>query len=523
MSTLLSAQPAMVRGLMKPQAYPHPCGEIRLVETHISYVFLTGEYAYKLKKPLNLGFLDFSNLERRRFFCEEEVRLNSRTAPDIYLEVVPVCGHPEKPVVAGPGEAFEYAVKMKQFPDDGLLDGKLKEGRLVPGKVVQLAEKAAELHSKVAVSNESDGFGTPECVSKWALENYQQLEAKLQGSERLARLTGLKRWTQEWLEDHRELLQSRKDNGFVRECHGDLHLGNITEIEGEVVLFDGIEFNDEIRWIDVINEMAFLFSDFEHRGAEGLGWVALNRYLEITGDYAGLELFAFYRLYRLMVRAKIDSLRLAQEGLDQAEREELEAEVEVYLEQGETVTARRTPTLVLMRGLSGSGKSYLSSRLLGEFQAVRLRSDTERKRLFQVGESASSKSGLGEGIYTPEAGRKTFDRLETLARGILEAGYHTIVDATFLRPELVERFRALGASVGSPVRILDVRAPEEVLRERIGLRASKGNDASEADQQVLTSQLTRYEELSGPDVIAVDGENAPSAKELVERLGDGRH
>ncbi len=518
MSTLMSAQPALVRALMKPEAYPHRCDEIKLVETHISYIFLTGDYAYKMKKPLNLGFLDFSELQKREFFCGEEVRLNSRTAPDIYLGVVPIAGSPEHPLVDGQGEALEYAVRMKQFPEDGLLDRQLREGTLTPEKVVELAERAAELHQKIAVAGEADVFGSHDCVSKWALENFQQLEAKLSGVQRVARLSELKRWTEVWLREHAELLRARKNKGFIRECHGDLHLGNITEIEEKVVLFDGIEFNDEIRWIDVINEMAFLFSDFEHRGAQGLGWVSLNRYLEITGDYAGLELFAFYRLYRLMVRAKIDSLRLAQDGLDLAEREELESEVEGYLEQGEAVTTRGKPALVLMRGLSGCGKSYISSRLVGELQAVRIRSDVERKRLFQVAELASSGSRVGEGIYSAEAGRKTFERVETLARTVLTAGYCTIVDATFLRPELLQRFRALAGDCGAPVSILDVRAPETLLRERLEMRAEEGRDVSEADQGVLTEQLRKYEELEGPDVIAVDGENPPSAAELTRLL-----
>jgi aminoglycoside phosphotransferase family enzyme/predicted kinase len=514
----MSAQPTLVRALMQPEVYPHPCGEIRLVETHISYIFLTGDYAYKMKKPLNLGFLNFSELEKREFFCHEEVRLNSRTAPDIYLGVVSIGGSPAHPVMNGSGEAFEYAVRMKQFPEEGLLDRQLREGALTAEKVVELAERAAELHEKIAVSGEADVFGSPDCVSIWALENFQQLEAKLRGAERLARLSGLKNWTEDWIEEHRELLQARKDGGFVRECHGDLHLGNITEIKGEVVLFDGIEFNDEIRWIDVINEMAFLFSDFEHRGAEGLGWVALNRYLEMTGDYAGLELFAFYRLYRLMVRAKIDSLRLAQVGLDQAEREELESEVEIYLKQGEAVTALGKPTLVLMRGLSGSGKSYISSRLIGELQAVRIRSDLERKRLYQVAELGRSGSEVGEGIYSVEASRKTFEEVERLTRTVLSAGYHTIVDATFLKTDLVQRFRAVAATCGVQVRILDVRAPEKLLRERLSLRAEKGRDVSEADQSVLTEQLKKYEELDGPDVIVVDGVSPPSPAELSRLL-----
>lgn len=518
MSTLLSEQAPLVLGLLKPEAYPHECKEIRLVETHISWILLTGEYAYKVKKPLNLGFLDFSSLERRERFCHEEVRLNSRTAPGVYVDVVPITGTPEDPKVNGSGEAFEYAVRMKQFCEEGLLDRQLKAGTLSRDKVEELAERAAELHAKIDVSGPDDGYGTPDSVAHWALENFDQLEAKIRDPRRLERLARLRSWTASWVEEHTELLEARKANGFVRECHGDLHLGNITEIEGKIVLFDGIEFNDEIRWIDVINEMAFLFSDFEHRKVDSLGWVALNRYLEMTGDYAGLELFAFYRLYRLMVRAKIDSLRLAQPGLDDAERMELESEVDVYLEQGEEVVHKSRPTLVLMRGPSGSGKTFISNTLVGELRAVRLRSDIERKRIFHVAELASSGSDVGQGMYSPEAGRKTFETIERLARRTLCAGYHTIVDATFLNPELLSRFRDLAEYLDVRVRVLDVRAPVEVLRQRLDERARSGNDASEADQKVLESQLASYYPMPGPDVIAVDGAAPPSAAELTSQL-----
>lgn len=501
-------------GLLKPEAYPHPCRDVRLVETHISWILLTGDYAYKVKKPLNLGFLDFSTLGRRKRFCFEEVRLNSRTAPDVYIDVVPITGTPEEPSMNGSGEAFEYAVRMRQFCEEGLLDRQLRAGTLSREKVESLAERAAELHAKIDVSAEGDDYGTPDCVTRWALENFEQLESMVRDPHRLERLSHLRTWTERWTRKNTELIAARKKDGFVRECHGDLHLGNITEIDDQIVLFDGIEFNDEIRWIDVINEMAFLFSDFEHRKVESLGWIALNRYLEITGDYAGLSLFAFYRLYRLMVRAKIDSLRLAQPGLDENERQELESEVDIYLEQGEEVIRETSPTLVLMRGLSGSGKTYVSSGLVAELRAVRIRSDIERKRLFHVAERASSDSGLGQGMYSPEAGAKTFETVERLARRTLSAGYHTIVDATFLNPSLLAKFRDLAEYLDVSVRVLDVRAPEEILKKRLKERAAAGRDASEADLKVLESQLSGYYPLPGPDVIAVNGADPANPAEL---------
>lgn len=515
MNTKEAKGAALAQGLLKAQAYTHPCQPVRLIETHISWVFLTGHYAYKVKKPVNFGFLDFSTREKRRTYCEEELRLNRRTAPQVYLEVVPITGSPERPQVGGDGEPIDFAVKMVEFPQSALFSRQFEEGGLTANKLDCLASQIARLHSDVDRADSADSYGTAKSIGDWALENFEQLNSSIRASTRLKRLSVLETWTVNALAELSETFRERKDGGFVRECHGDLHLGNITEIEGRAVLFDGIEFNDEIRWIDVLNEMAFLFTDLEHRGRTDFAWRTLNRYLELTGDYQGLQTFRFYRLYRIMVRAKIDSLRLGQEGLSERERSELETDIDVYLDQAESTVHTGPPCLVLMRGLSGSGKTFLSQDLVTHLGAIRLRSDLERKRMFGLAPEADSGSEVGEGIYSPEASRALFSRLGELSSLLLREGYHVIVDATFLRESVLQQFLSLGDSLGCAVRVLDIRAPERVLRERL---AQRQGDASEADIEVLESQLQHYHPLEKEYSIPVDGVAPLPVEELVSQM-----
>ena len=511
MSTILERQPALVRGLMCPEAYAHPCEEIQLVETHISWVFLTGSYAYKVKKPVDMGFLDFSTLEKRHFYCREELRLNSRHA-DFYLGVVPIVAGPR---VEGEGEPIDYAVKMRQFDPSKLLSLQLKEGQLQAEQIDRLAEETALFHQHVARATSSDGHGTPPQVQAPCIENFDQLDGLLRGAQRKQRLNALRAWTENEYRRLEPLMAARKDRGWVRECHGDLHLGNVTEVEGEVVIFDGIEFNENFRWTDVLNELAFLFTDLEHRGRRDLAWRALNRYLELSGDYGGLRLLRYYRLYRIMVRAKVDAFRLAQPDLDEAELKALEADIDVYLDQGEETVRATRPALVLTRGLSGSGKTYTSQHLLETLGAIRLRSDVERKRLFGLPTEARTGSPVGGGIYTAAATQDTQARLLTCARSVVEAGYPVIVDATFIDTEQIRPFKALAAELDLPFAVLELRAQESVLRNRIARRV---DDASEAGQEVLSAQLKRYQPLEGEEVVVVDGAQPARPAHLLQQL-----
>lgn len=489
-----------IEALRRPGAWPHAVAGVTLIETHISWVFLTGEYAYKIKKPVDFGFLDFSTLEKRRHCCEEEVRLNRRLAPNLYLGVLAVSGPADRPVIGGDGEVLDYAVRMRQFDTDAGFDRLLARGELTPDHIDQAAQILADFHAAVAVAAEDSGFGTPLAVTGPVGENFEQIrtniEAQIEDRAVLAQFERLERWSLAACDAHEPGFQERLAAGFVRECHGDLHLRNIVLIEGDVVPFDCIEFNAALRWIDVMSELAFLLMDLDDHGRGDLSGRLLNGYLEFTGDYAGLELLRFYQVYRAMVRAKVESLRLAQIGNDDAD---MIAEMTRYLALATDYTRASPPRLIIAHGLSGSGKTYVSQQLLERTPLIRLRSDVERKRLFGLSPLEPSGSKRDAGIYTVEANTRTYDRLLDLAKLLLGAGWSVLVDAAFLKREERDQFHSLAREVGVSFAIMHCEADIDVQRERVAARTSRADDASEADLAILNRQLETEEPLAADE------------------------
>lgn len=488
------SQAVLIAALANPACYPHPVGAVQHLETHISHILLAGDYAYKIKKPLNLGFLDFTSLERRRRYCFEEIRLNRRLAPQLYLDCIPLGGSLENPIVGGdPATALEYAVKMRRFSQAALLDRCLAEGRVQPRHIDALARQLAAFHEGIARADPSQPWGTPAQVQRPVQDNFDTLRQLLTPPAALEKLKYLEEWTLAAYRRLGETLAERKAQGFIRECHGDLHLGNMLLEDDQILIFDCIEFNDEFRWIDVMSDLGFLLMDLHQRGAGDLAWRLLNGYLAASGDYGGLQVLPYYQVYRALVRAKIGAIRLHQPDLSPAQRAAVEADCRDYLELATVFTRPFPPFLLITHGVSGSGKSYLTAQLAEAPGAVRIRSDVERKRLFGLEALANSHSGLGQGLYTADASRRTYERLYTLAEQILAAGYPVLVDATFLEPEQRQTFRALAAARGVPFVLLACEADPDTLRARVAQRRTRGDDAAEADMAVLERQLRYYQ------------------------------
>ena len=495
------AHAALVRGMSRPDAYPHPPEAVTHLETHISHVFLAGELAYKIKKPLELGFLDFSTLEKRRHFCEEELRINRRLAPELYLAVVPITGSEQAPRVEGDGPAIEYAVKMRRFAQDGLLDRVLERGALSPELIDELAAQVARFHTEVAQAPAGGRFGSVQSIVEAALQNFDQLAPLLTTPSDCAVLDGLRRWTTAHSERLAPTFDARQHAGCVRECHGDLHLGNIVLVDGAVRIFDAIEFNPELRWIDLVNEVAFLAMDLAARGRHDLAWRFINRYLEHTGDYEGVRLLRYYLVYRAIVRAKVAAIRATQPDTDACERAALDDKCRRHLVLAQRFALQAHPVLVIHHGLSGSGKTSCSQTVLETLGAIRIRSDVERKRIHGLVAAQRTDAAVGEGLYDAKATRGTYERLAELARACLAGGFPTLVDATFLQRGQREAFRALARALAVPFRIASFTAPVEVLRARVAARQRQGGDASEAGLVVLEHQLRSIEPLT-PEELA---------------------
>lgn len=452
---------------------------VELIETHISWVLLAGNDAWKLKKPVALGFLDFSSVAARRHACEEELRLNRRLAPALYLEVVPVTGTPAAPRLGGRGAVLDHVLHMRRFPAGALLSERLAAGTLQAEEIDRLAERIATFHEAAPAAPAEGPWGTPAAV---AAATHGVLE-------RLAELgapqPALARWADAELARLAGTLRQRLRAGRVREVHGDLHLANTLRLpDGEVTAFDGIEFDPALRWIDVIDDAGFLVMDLLAHDRPALAWRFLDGWLAATGDHAGLTLLRFYLVHRALVRALVARLRPAAEpGPD-------------YLALAQRLSTAAAPRLLLTHGLSGSGKSHAAALLAAQAGAVRLRSDVERKRLFGLAPLARSATQVPGGIYTSAATARTYDELLQRARNALQAGWPVIVDAAFLRRCERDRFHALAFDLRVPFHVLACSAPGALLRERVAGRDGRGDDPSEADLAVLAAQQEFIEPLA---------------------------
>lgn len=482
----------VVTELLRPGAFPHPTTAISLVETHISWVVLTGSHAYKIKKPVKAGFIDATTLDLRRFYCEEELRLNSRLAPEIYLDVVPITMTNGQLTVGGPGIAIEYAVRMRQFPPQDELPALVAAQAVSVDDIAALGVLLGDFHSSLPSTAWTGNAERTAGMLKVVFANLGQLQSDLEPLGLVAHLRKLIDWTGITADSLADAFRQREQDGSVRECHGDLHLANIVRIGGRLVPFDCIDFDPGLRCIDVINDVAFLFMDLVGHDRPDLAFAMLSRYLETTGDYEGVRLLPFYCVYRALVRAKVDALSAVQMP-DRAAgfRQRLLSRLQLAAK----LTSPSPPTLLIMQGVSGSGKSWLSERLVPVLPALRIRSDLERKRMTGT-LGSSARVDVGKGIYTADLGHRVYARLADSAEICLRAGCSVIVDAAFLKSADRALFQGLAARLGSHFLIVACQTAPDVLETRITARAVRGIDPSDATSSVLADQLKNQQPLS---------------------------
>jgi uncharacterized protein len=500
------AEPSGLRieQLLTAEAYPHPVAELSLRETHLSWVILTGEYAYKIKKPIRFEFVDFSTLELRHRCCEAELQLNCRLAPQLYLDVVAIAHGEHGLQIGGDGTPVEYAVRMRQFPAGAELAALLATDQVSTDEITTLAELLARFHLLAPLAApDADTNGTQQLLEA-VLGNLSQLLAQLGPAETPPPLHTLIGWCHDQALAHEPDLMLREQAGFIRDCHGDLHGGNIVRFGSRLLPFDCIEFNAALRHIDVMNDLAFLVMDLRYRGHTDLALVLLSRYLEVTGDYEGVELLPFYCVYRALVRAKIDALSVHQ----QPQRASIfQARLEQRIQAAIDWTTPREPTLALMHGPSGSGKSWLSNRLVATLPAIRIRSDVERKRLAGIGADESAAAPVAQGVYSAHFSHRTYARLADCAERCLRAGFSVIVDAAFLDSSDREIFQKLAQHLRVGFAIASCQADPITLASRILQRGREHPDPSDANLAVLDAQLRNLQPFSAneePHVIAID-------------------
>jgi len=473
----------LVEQLMLPAAFDYPVAAVELIETHISWVILTDRYAYKIKKPLVLDFLDFGDLERRRFYCDEELRLNRPWASDIYLDVVAITDDAGQARFGGSGTAIEYAVRMQRFDQDMRLDHQLDLGQLTVNDMRALGKAVATRHMAAPVVSSNFRQRVLQMTVQQMRDNFAAIDGHVEPDS----MSSLLEWTEHELRAAAGIFEQRFDAGFARDCHGDLHLANLVRMPDGIRAFDCIEFSEDLRNIDVFCDIAFLVMDLVAKDRSDLAAHFLNRYLEHCGDYAGVALLDMYFVYRCLVRAKVAVIS-SQECDVETERLRNIAEADRYCHIALRQTRKPAPTLIIMFGLSGSGKTWVSGRLMAALPAIRLRSDVERKRLFGLSEIAGSGSDINKGIYAEHSSRDVYDHLLKLAKMILTARHHVILDATFLHAADRQLALTMADSCGFAAVIVAVHAPISLMQERLQERGHNAVDASEAGLEVLEHQ-----------------------------------
>jgi aminoglycoside phosphotransferase family enzyme/predicted kinase len=500
----------IIQGLLEPAAYPHPVRDLHLAQTHASCVFLTGDYAYKVKKPVDFGFLDYQTLAARRQFCEQEVTLNRRLCPDVYLGVVPVVAVGTRLRLGGPGEPVEWAVRMRQLPEAEMLPRRLAAGTVTAAEMRAIASVLADFHAKAARGPAIRAYGTPEAIARNTEENFTQTEARVGPVLPAGHLAAIRSWTRRFLREHDDLFRRRVAQDRICDAHGDLRAQNIcldAFLPGGVQIFDCIEFNERFRCCDPAADLAYLAMDLDLAGRADLRAVLVEEYLARPGDGELAQLLPFYQAYRAYVRGKIALFSAAETEIPAAQRaaEQQLAACAFDLARSYTHLAGR-PWLLITTGLPGSGKSSVARELARRLPAAVHASDAARKEL--AGRAAWER--LPAEAYAPERTAQVYAELRRRASASLAQGLHTLLDATFLAPEQRAAAADLARACGAAFAMIDCWCPETVARERIAARAAAGNDPSDAGLAVYEAQRAGLEGQPGRQVVGSLGSASPN-------------
>ncbi len=505
--------PEFVQAMLSPQFYPDSPEAVQLVQTQMSFVFLAGLHVYKVKKPVDLGYLDYSTLEKRRYFCDQEVILNRRLCPAVYLGVVPITRDKTGIALAGAGETIEYAVKMVRLPHGRMLDTLLENNGVVPEMIDRVAAKLTAFYATANASPRISAFGKIETLRLSVDENFAQTEKYFGATITPKRFSRIKDSALETLRQKAEIFAQRVTGGRIRDCHGDLHCQHVCFLD-DICIIDCIEFNDRFRYIDVAADLAFLAMDLDHYGRADLARRLVNTFSELSHDRQVPDLLKFYKGYRAYVRGKVNSFMYADPYISAAERQAARETAQTYFELSESYSRPR-PFLFITVGLVGSGKSTVSQALARRLGLTIVSSDTVRKTLAGVPLTEHHFAEIDSGIYSAEFSRRTYDQMFTEARAILAQGGSVMLDATFIRTDERRMAQRLASEIGAEFAVIECVLDEENTRQRLAKRL-ESPAISDGRWEIYAAQKNKFEPVA--EVPAVRHFIVDSGQPLFDQL-----
>ncbi len=484
--------------MQNPQLYDPQPQTVEIIQTHISAVFLTGTYAYKIKKPVDFGFLDFSTLEKRKHFCSEEIRLNKRLAPDIYLEVVPITKEQNHIVINGSGTPVEYAVKMKQFPQKNIMTTQLQQHKITKQTIEELGNILIGFYIQAAHNKEIDSYGKPESVQQNIDENFEQTQNIIGTVINKETYTFIKKANDTFFTYNKNLFDQRIKEDKIRECHGDLHSGNIV-ISTKPIVFDCIEFNKRFRYIDIASDIGFLAMDLDYQNHPYLSSHLIHHYLIHSNDTTLHNVLNFYKSYRAYVRGKVIGFQLNDPHIETDKKQTLINIGKKYFEFSHYYASlflqdlqQKKPLLMLVGGLSGTGKSTIAQKLAIDYHAILLNTDVVRKKIHNIDIYEKHHDAPNTGLYNPKKVEETYKKVLELAEQHLKEGHNVVLDATFQQQKHRTHAHQLAQHHNSQFLQIQCICDEDVIQQRLQKRVQEQN-ASDARWEIYLQQKKTFE------------------------------
>ncbi len=494
-------QKNFLKEIQNPETYGKDVEKVKLIQTHISFVVLTGNYAYKIKKPVDFGFLDFSTLEKRKYFCNQEIKLNKRLCPEIYLEVVSITKKDDGLEINGSGEVVDYAVKMKEFSQNKIMTNLLNESEISEDTIDKIVDDLVNFYKKEESTDEIKKFGKIKTIKQNTDENFKQTESVIDVTIDKEKFDFIKNITNEFLGEEKHIFEKRINTNYIKDCHGDLHTGNIVIKNDKICIFDCIEFNKRFRYSDVASDICFLAMDLDFQGHPYLGSYLIKKYVEKSKDTEIYEVLNFYKSYRAYVRGKVTGFKLSDSNIDKKEKKDIIKIAKKYFDLAYYYTClvsnqikKEKPILFITSGLTGTGKTTVANKISVDYNARKISTDEVRKEMRGIDKYETHHEPYNTGMYSPEKMRETYEHVIKKGKKYLSKNRNVVLDATFKSKDLRKKARRIAEEETSNFLILNTVLPEEIVKNYLKKRVEK-KSISDGRWEIYEKQKESFDKL----------------------------